>query len=438
MYTPVRAKGFWSVMKISQARLSKSTSANSCMIVLMALFMVYLYEVFLFPTNTYTGVNSLFSIGLYNYFIIISGGLFLLVLLFPKCWDRPSDIFLSVYIIFVCIPYVVLFPIYGDVSFWIFLMIYSFNLLPILIVVAISRISKSLPIVKYRRLLELNSNSLAVFLMVISVFITLYAISKTGLDFSFEGASERRLDARRAFMPGAFTSYVLQATMNTFTPILMFIFIRKGKFVHCIIPLGLSALFFSLSGVKSIFLLVMLAGMFGYYDRKGRLPFVLKAILIAYFIIILVAAGELYFLDYTYVGDYLLNRLFMKNALIQEFYFDLILNSNAILSGHPNVTYLVGEQYFNNSLTNANTNGFLTSLAGKGLAIYIIELVVFSTIIFIVDLLYREDRNTLWMLLICLMTFLLVEQKLSVVLISSGILIGLGLVFLMSNKNRKF
>ena len=280
-------------MKILQGRLSKTKILNSGLLVFLAVLMVYVYEQFLFPTNSYLGVKSLFSVGFTNYFISLAVGLFFLATLFPKYWKSPSDTFLSIYIIFVCTPHLVLFPIYGEMPIGIY--IYLFNLFPILIVIALRHLSTKIRFVSSIRVAQLNTNSLILFLILISACISIYAASKGAVSISFEDLSGRRLAAREIFQPGALSSYALQATMNMCTPLLAFIFFRKGNLLYCLIPIGLSVFFFSLTGVKSVFVVVLFSGMLGYLDRAGQLAFTSRKILIAYLMLALLAASELYF-----------------------------------------------------------------------------------------------------------------------------------------------
>ena len=159
--------------------------------------------------------------------------------------------------------------------------------------------------------------------------------------------------------------------------------------------------------------------------------------LFAYVFLCCISVLEILILDYSFVADFFLARLIMTNALTQSFYFDYLASPQAIIYGSADVTYLIGATYFNNVDQNANTNGFLTALAGSGILTYVLHCIALFIIGLTIQLAFRQSGARVWLILVCLIAFLLVEQKLSVVMVSSGFALPFFYFLFITSSNAK-
>jgi hypothetical protein len=90
-------------------------------------------------------------------------------------------------------------------------------------------------------------------------------------------------------------------------------------------------------------------------------------------------------------------------------------------------TFYIGEFYFGDADTNANTNAFLYAFSLNGIFGYIFAVLFIIVALTVFDALYRSSKNPAYLYLGFIYGLLLVEQGFSTAMVSSGV----GLLFLL-------
>ena len=139
--------------------------------------------------------------------------------------------------------------------------------------------------------------------------------------------------------------------------------------------------------------------------------------------------------QHSFVSDFIFRRLFAVQAQVQGYYIDFIMGSGTIswnfLTGSTgkgfNPAFYIGEYYFGNPDTNANTNAFLYAFSLNGILGYLFAAFFVMVALTVFDALYRASKNPAYLFLGFIYGLLLVEQAYSTAIVSSGV----GLLFIL-------
>src|SRR5690606_20842576 len=152
----------------------------------------------------------------------------------------------------------------------------------------------------------------------------------------------------------------------------------------------------------------------------------------------IVAAIEQYVFGYSYIADYFIRRAYAVIAQLQGAYVAYMLENFGLkdwlagfaqLSNEP-VSFLLGEWYFGNKNTNANTNAFLYSMLNGGVSGYVLAIVFITAIFSTLNYLYLKRGDKVIMSVALLYALLLTEQSYTTALLSSGIAASI-LIFIL-------
>lgn len=346
----------------------------------------------------------------------------------------PSDFFRIFYGAIAVNSFLVLHPVNGAMPLMAILAGIVILILPLLMVEILSAV---LPALKTTGLIAPAWLERLVVLVLIAVVVTAAANPPASAGFGIDFSYDRRLEGREIYAAGSWLAYGLAMSMNGFAPFLAF---RAGlRSRHSLfIVAGLSACFFYwLLGVKAPVLYVTSAMVIGGLVRKRQLPRLGRYFLATVLALGMVVVVEWVLFDgYSLIADYFFRRLFVVQAEVQGYYLQFLLTEKNVLwswlygSIDPDfaATYYIGEHYFGNAETNANTNAFLYQFAARGLIGYVGAVVLVPLILVIFDRLYRSSHNPSYIFLGLLYGLLVVEQAYTVALLSSGV----GVLFMLT------
>ncbi len=379
------------------------------------------YQLFLQETNEYLGyqpiILSFEYVTCVIFFVLFAGGFI------PLTITKPSDFFFLFYGLLVLVPYSVLHPIMGAVEFG--KMVINIGVLIIPIIVIKFATHRALPIF-FPRLISTDRlvGALNIFAIFGTAYVALNAPSAAGFDMV---VLDRRLEAREVFLTGALDAYVLSVVLNGLLPFIAFYSGLTGKRYLVGTVALCSVMFFYLLGVKAHFLMAGVAWLLGGAMRVNELSKISTKIKVIVLFIFLGFFIEYVWMNYSFVADYLIRRLFSVPPLLISAYFDLF---NDPLQGwdfwggidYPGgVTYLVGSEYFNDPDANANTNAFIHQLASGGVPMFAATTLLVAGVFFLIDSVYAAMRNEIFMYLGFIYAVLLVEQNATTALLSSGV-----------------
>jgi hypothetical protein len=146
-----------------------------------------------------------------------------------------------------------------------------------------------------------------------------------------------------------------------------------------------------------------------------------------------------------FINDFFFRRIFFDQAEVQGYYFDFlwndIINNWDFLQGirdpSINITYYIGEYYYNNQLSNVNTSAFLHAFVEKGATGLLISCLAVTSALVLLDTLWDKTKNPSYLFLGFLLGALLIEQSYTVIFISSGFL-ALLLITIFENSRIPF
>jgi hypothetical protein len=362
--------------------------------------------------------------------------------IFPKELKRPSDLFLIFYVP-VCF-------LWGS-SYWkatgllnvgqaIILMVLLY--LPALVITLSSRLAlpaagrlvPSFPLFEGRRL------ALPLIALLLVASVTALVIVGAHGDFSLNTAYDRRLEGRTALAGHRAAGYLLNMAANGVAPLLGFMAGWRRSPTLFLVAAAYVTLLFWLLGIKfPIMGLVAMTGvgiLFGMATVRRHIPRIVMAGFIAMYVFALL---EIWFQGSSNVASYVIRRISLVQPQVQSWYLDkwLELDVTARLFGIPlgaysDVTYLIGDQYFHNPDSNANVDAFLLALLKYGFVGYVLAIAVVTGFTLITDALYERTRMPEFVALAGLYGMLVSEQAFTTALVSSGIFLCFGLVFLFS------
>lgn len=344
--------------------------------------------------------------------------------LMPTKITVPSDYFLVVYVLFVILPYIVLYKIKSEVELTTYAFRSFFLIFPFLVLSTFKKIQ-----------IKLNVPSLISldFVVRILIFICLIGLclalwnkpSSAGFDFSI--SYDRRLDGRFVFESGSLLAYLNSAIVNGFAPLLAFYAITKKSFFIGAISFICAVTFYYILGLKATFFYVILSMVVGITVNKKTIFNFSSILLFTIGLIPLSSLVEYLVFDYSLVADYLIRRVYSATIFTISSYFDFIGNFDGkiwfIVDGlntSDSITFLVGEWFLGVPDANENTNAFLVQFASGGIIGYMLTILLVSYVFFILDAVFLAKHIPGLLLLGFLYGILLTEQAATTALLSSG------------------
>lgn len=388
------------------------------------------YVLQLAETNEYMGYR-LFDID-FQYLALVLGSIITLGLLMPTKIRKPSDFFFFLYVLFVLLPYITLFPIRNSVEPLEFISYFASLLFPLLCIRLITSVVSPL------RVSGLITQDILLWLVIGScVGVVSFSLlhSPGSASFTLTNSYERRIEGRDVFQAGTPIAYLNSTVVNGFAPFLAFIaaWSRKNWLMGLSVTCGIS--YFYMLGLKAPIFFIFLAFIVGraaYFDRVNA---IIKMIYLLLFGVFLVFLIEYSLFGFSVVGDYFIRRAFTIPPYVMSAYFDFMSSSPASswsiqrgASPIEPIMYIIGEDFLGGSGSNANTNAFLNQLAAGGLITYLFTVLLVSILFSILDAAFLRKFSAIFLYLGFSYAILLTEQAATTALVSSG----LGLLIILN------
>lgn len=344
---------------------------------------------------------------------------------------RPSDCLYLTYALFVLLTGAVTWCASGLLSplgalLLLVLLSASLLLYRVLISGMTSLCNEFLPLVHFFRVPSY------VFPLVALVLFGVLAGELSGQQGSFSMATSyvRRIAGRSHFPAGALISYVFAMVLNGVAPFAAFVAMYRRKVWLFALPVAFCLYAYWLIGTKEPVLLVTMMGYFGWYVRKKPHWMSITEQLVALVtVIFLVALLEYVVMGYSYIADYFIRRAFAVVGQLQAAYvayavhsFDLgdwLWGSAALKTTGAGM--FIGNWYFHDPETNANTNTFLYVLLEGGLFRLVLSIAFVAAVNVLLDVIYGRRGTVEAVGLGFLYAILLTEQLYSTAFLSSGV-----------------
>ncbi|MGE4444573.1 MAG: hypothetical protein AB7E37_06335 [Candidatus Altimarinota bacterium] len=279
------------------------------------------------------------------------------------------------------------------------------------------------------------------YLLSLFLFITLIFISlKMPLSFSFNDSYVRRLDGRE--LVTGFNAYLFAMSMNSIAPFLAFYAFLKKKYLYFFIAFIFVILCFGFIGSKAPIGYVLLLSFMGLVFNKNDKSSIFNIFLIIIFSILLFSLIEYFINNFSIIADIIVRRAFIVVAQNQTYFIDFIINNFTFenwLFGYLNdkpITFLIGELYYNNINTNANTNAFLYEFISNGILGYFIMIVFLSFFFSLLNFLYLKYQSKEVIGISIIYSLLLTEQAYTTAFVTSGIGVLTFLILLTYKKDK--
>ena len=410
------------------------------LLLFFAVLMVwYLADSQIVEMNKYMGFNELsFDLNLFYSLLFIV----VLFSCFFKCNQKsPQYILIGILLCYSYIWFFVFFSVAGYSNIKLIFWAGFIFLLPVILLVLTEKyltINYKFKILKHG-LIKLRVEFV---ITVILLFVFIVTFVKIDINFSFLDSYERRILARENVT--GLLGYFFQMSSNSFAPILAFLAIynRNYKYLFFAFAFVIFASY-GFIGLKAPFALVVLMSFIGYcfLKRFNNIVYFLVSIMT---ILIFLGVLEFFLFGFSWINDIYVRRASLSTTLTQMHHLDYIFvqsnNDYNFLMGNQNgkeITYLIGEIYSKNILSNENTISFLTELGQRGILGYffnVIFLIFFYGFLQYLDKIYKHK---VWMAIATLYAILLLEQSYTVAFVSSGIGLITVLLLMFSHKKNK-
>ena len=406
----------------------------------MAAILAFVYRRYIHLDNLSWGVQPLHytASSLFLLFVV----LVIIAFNFVRLDYKPSRIFLAIYSLLVILPYAALNSVSGVISSDELVISILLTMLPLAVVAIMAQLPFLRPPKLRLKVKDSWLNLAFLGLAGIGVFVFLTnATPSAGLSYSERYT--RRFEARDIYVSGTLSAYLLVAMINSVLPYLSFKGANTGNYLRLGAAIAGCFFFFWLSGNQSQFLWVAIAGGLGLAMRRQWYRDTLQhSLFIVFWVLVLILAAEWLILDnYSYVSDFFLRRLFVVNAQTQGFYYDAILNARVAAwslwvgaSEGFSGPFYIGETYFNRAQISANASGFLEVFLERGVIGFALTCMLVGVFLRLLDALYKRSQKADYCFLALIFSFLLTEQKVTIVFVSSGILFLLIFISFLSDR----
>ncbi|WP_419965997.1 hypothetical protein [Aliarcobacter butzleri] len=260
------------------------------------------------------------------------------------------------------------------------------------------------------------------------------------MSFSFNDSYVRRLDGRELIT--GVSAYLFAMSMNSIAPFLAFYAFLKKKYFYFLISFIFVILCFGFIGSKAPIGYVILLSYIGFLFSKSKKINIFNFFLVIIFFIFFLSIIEYFIFDFSTIADIIIRRAFIVVAQNQTYFIDFIINNFTFenwLFGYLNdkpITFLIGELYYNNINTNANTNAFLYEFISNGMVGYFFMILFLSFFFSLLNFLYIKYNSKEVIGISIIYSLLLTEQAYTTAFITSGIGFLAILVILTLRKNK--
>lgn len=395
--------------------------------------MIHTYDFQIAEQNAYGGMQpwEMTFVG----WVLLIIALPLIAFMASRIKGNPSDFFLVFYSAIPLISLLALTSTSGKIN--------NFVLLPALLVLtfplfATLTLRYLMPKIRWSGVV--SSNIVERVLLGILFLTILFSYFKAPASASFDVVSnefDRRLDGREIYTDGSLIAYVLQMCMNGFAPYLAFRSAFNGRILVALIAFGAAVFFYWLLAVKAPLAFVLVGYLIGLLAKRKALSYLVKYFLFCTIGLYLLVLLEWWFFDnVSVIANYGIRRLFAVPAQLQGYYLDFLMVDTpsawnwliGVQDRSFQVTFFIGEKYLGSSASNANTNAFLYAFAANGFWGYLVAVLFVSTLLVLLDSLYRSTRNPAYLFIGFIYGLLVCEQSFSTAMVSSGV----GMVFFLT------
>jgi hypothetical protein len=276
----------------------------------------------------------------------------------------------------------------------------------------------------------------------ILIFSFISMIIKMDFSFSFSDSYERRIMGREIVT--GLLGYFLDMSSNSLSPILAFLAIYNRNYKYLFFAFTFAIFTFAFIGSKAPFFYVTLMSFVGYYFSKRSNNVVYFFVLTMTTLIFFAFLESLLFDAYS-ISDEIVRRVSLLPVLIQMYYLDFMFtqaqSNYSFITGNQDttrITYRIGEIYFENPLSNANTISFLAEFGQRGILGYFLNILFLVFFFSFLQHLDKVFKHKIWMAIATIYSLLLLEQSYTVAFVSSGIGLITILCLLFNYKKNKY
>jgi hypothetical protein len=389
-------------------------------------------------TNAYIGIGEL-PFERFEYWWLMAIWLLALALLMPTRVNRPSDVYFVLYVVGCGLwsatywPAAELLDAAGAASLFALLILPAVAVKALLLVGRWPKGDSSL-------IGMLGRAQLVPLLIGLLAFSALlgYRVAGSDAGFDVEEAYVRRIQGRESFSGNSLAAYMLQMGANGFAPFAAFIGTLRRSRILVLAAIGFGVLCFWLLGLKSPLLNVILLAGLAWMFRSGQISRFGTWLMGAVGLVLLLSVVELAVFDYSLLAEFGMRRVILVSSTIQTYFMDAMIHNPAAwlsglgLAGHATPEFYIGAKYLGSDLANANTNAFLHELAQNGVFGYLYVVVGVAVLLAWCDHAWRDQGRADGFAFATILGVLTLEQALTIVLVSSGLLVCVGLSALCS------
>lgn len=410
----------------------------------LILSFILLCSLFLFfyqiqETNEYMGLKYFTIEKMYILILIYS---FILISILIKIVNRnlPSSYLMYIYILFVIIWNIIFYKSTNLLSYESYILWFILIILPLFsilvfnkfFILVIEKLFFQLNILKFIKL---------EYLLSLFLFITLFIVSlKMPMSFGFNDSYVRRLDSRE-ILTGA-TAYLFAMSMNSIAPFLAFYAFLKKKYIYFFVSFIFVVLCFGFIGIKAPIGYVILLSFLGFLFSRSEKINLFNFLLMVIFFIFFLSLIEYLIFNFSIIADIIVRRAFIVVSQNQTYFIDFILNNftfENLLLGYvydKPITFLIGEIYYNDINTNANTNAFLYEFISNGVVGYFFMILFLSFFFSLLNFLYIKYKLKEVIGISIIYSLLLTEQAYTTAFVNSGIGLLTIIVIITLKKNK--
>lgn len=393
-------------------------------------------------TNAYIGIEPMRELSKLAYWLLLGAWLLAAAAILPANVERPSDIFLGVYVVATALwsasywPATRLIDEVGAAS------LASMLLFPPLFIVACRHFVGAIPFRRSAWPLRLSVHGLPWALLVLLLLAAWLGYRTGGSDagFDFQDASTRRLAGRDSFGGDPLGAYMVQMCLNGVAPYLAYLAALNRSRVTGLVSLGFAVFGFWLLGLKSPILNVVLLYWLGWVVRRGSISNFNRWLVYSLIAVMAASLIELCIFGESLVAEFGIRRVTLVSSTIQVYFADALsrldwgawLFGGLHFEGFSSPEYYIGANYMGSDVTNANTNAFVHQAAVSGMVGYAVVVVLAALLLSLLDVAYVRWGRKDGFAIATMLGVLLVEQAFGTALVSSGLLLCTFLMALFS------
>ena len=205
-----------------------------------------------------------------NYWLRIFPFILITTFMMPIKITRPSDFLFIFFNGLIVLPYVVLHPILGPITYERFLLNMVVLLLPLLIVNVFRKFKLR---IRVPSVMATETAFWVVLVAAIAGSFYILTMLPGSAGFSVDLVGLRRLESREILISHSLPAYASSITMNGLLPMISFCAGLRNKWLWLVVALSCALVFYYAIGIKAHFLLVCFAWLIGrniYYGQLSR------------------------------------------------------------------------------------------------------------------------------------------------------------------------